>query len=189
MIDPSDLAFDIDGVCADTMTLFLDIARQEYNVRGIHYEDIACYNLDECLDMDADLISTIVQRLIDGRDIASLKPMEGVAEVLARVCRIRNPILFITARSNPDPIRNWIVDMLHLEPSSIEVVATGTFEGKVDVLLNRNITCFVEDRLETCFSLQEAGVTPILFKQPWNRQPHPFVEVSSWKELESLIRF
>jgi 5'(3')-deoxyribonucleotidase len=59
----------------------------------------------------------------------------------------------------------------------------------VDVLSKRNVSYFVEDRLETCFSLYEAGVTPILFKQPWNRRKHPFMEVSDWRELESLIGF
>jgi hypothetical protein len=56
-------------------------------------------------------------------------------------------------------------------------------------LTERNISCFVEDRLETCYPLREAGVTPILFRQPWNRKRHPFTEVGSWQELESMIRF
>ena len=70
-----------------------------------------------------------------------------------------------------------------------DIVATGSFEAKADVLLERNVTCFVEDRLDTCFLLERAGITPILFKQPWNRQPHGFVEVGSWSELEALIHF
>jgi hypothetical protein len=35
MIDPGTLAFDIDGVVADTMTLFLEIARDEFNINSI----------------------------------------------------------------------------------------------------------------------------------------------------------
>jgi uncharacterized HAD superfamily protein len=46
MIDPTSVAFDIDGVVADTMTLFLDIARQEYNLNSIQYSDITSYKLD-----------------------------------------------------------------------------------------------------------------------------------------------
>ena len=57
------------------------------------------------------------------------------------------------------------------------------------MLLEKNITCFVEDRLDTCYRLQDAGIRPIVFKQPWNREPHPFVEVGSWKQLEDLIDF
>jgi len=45
MINPASVAFDIDGVIADTMTLFLDIARDVFHINGIRYEDILSYNL------------------------------------------------------------------------------------------------------------------------------------------------
>ena len=47
----------------------------------------------------------------------------------------------------------------------------------------------MEDRLETCWRLQDAGIVPILFKQPWNREPHPFLQIEDWQELEGLIDF
>ena len=71
----------------------------------------------------------------------------------------------------------------------MEIVATGSFEAKTDILLERHISFFVEDRLETCFSLAEAGITPVLFKQPWNRANSRFVEVDTWHDLEKLIEF
>ncbi len=88
-----------------------------------------------------------------------------------------------------DSIVEWIHRVLPLDPAVIEVIATGSFDGKTDVLLRKEVSYFVEDRLETCFALMEAGVTPILFKRPWNRKKNPFVEVASWPELESLIAF
>lgn len=189
MIDPSSLAFDIDGVFADTMTLFLDIARQEYKIHGVKYEDITCYTLKECIDIDPVLIEEIINRIMDGRHKAPLKPMTGATHVVSRLGRLHRPILFVTARLYREPIYEWIKDVLSLEDGAVEVVATGSFDAKIDVLSSRNISYFVEDRLETCFHLQEAGVTPILFKQPWNRKRHPFMEVGTWKELESFIEF
>ena len=189
MIDPSSLAFDIDGVLADTMTLFLDIAREEYKIRDVKYEDITCYILEECVDIDPVLIETILTRIMNGTHKASLKPMPGARNVLTRLGRLHTPILFVTARPYGEPIYEWIQSVLPLDPDSIEVVATGSFDAKVDVLSSRHISYFVEDRLETCYPLFEAGVTPIIFKQPWNRKRHPFVEVGTWKELESLIKF
>jgi len=189
MIDPSSLAFDIDGVIADTMTLFLDIAREEYKIYDINYEDITCYILEECVDMDPTIIDTILTRIMDGTHQASLKPMPGAKKVLARISRLHGPILFVTARPIREPIYEWIQSVLSFDSGSIEVIATGSFDAKVDVLLNRDISYFVEDRLETCYPLFNAGVTPIIFKQPWNRRHHPFVEVGTWKELESLIEF
>jgi hypothetical protein len=37
--------------------------------------------------------------------------------------------------------------------------------------------------------LQDAEVQPVLYRQPWNREQHPFVEVGSWDELQALIEF
>ena len=189
MIDPTSLAFDIDGVFADTMTLFLDIAREEFKINDVSYKDITCYILEECLDMDPDLIETILIRIMNGTHRPPLKPIDGATRVLTRLARIHRPILFVTARPYGEPIYKWIQSMLPLKDDSIEVVATGSFDAKIDVLSSRDISYFVEDRLETCYPLFEAGVTPILFKQPWNRKRHPFMEVGSWKELESLIEF
>ncbi len=189
MIDPASVAFDVDGVFADTMTLFIDIAREEYNIDRIRYEDITCYTLEECLDIDATLIDQIITRIMNGSHTMPLKPMKGATDVLTRLGWRHSPILFVTARSSRRPIYHWIQRVLPLCHDSIDVVATGSFEAKVEVLSNREISYFVEDRLETCFPLQEAGITPVLFKQPWNRKRHPFVEVSTWRELESLIEF
>ena len=189
MIDPASVAFDIDGVLADTMTLFFDIAREEYDITGIKPEDITCYMVEECLDIDKEIIEAIIARIVDGRHSAPLNPIDGAPEVLNRLVRRQGPLLFVTARPYLGTIYDWVLDILQLEPDSIEIITTGSFERKSDVLLSRNISYFVEDRLETCFFLKEAGITPVLFKQPWNREKHPFIEVGTWKELESLIEF
>ena len=187
MIDPVSLAFDIDGVIADTMTLFIDIARDEYHINGIKYEDITCYSLEECLDIDKSIIKEIIIKILDGSYSSGLKPIDGAPEILPRICKSSDPVLFVTARPYAGPICEWIQNVFSLGASAIEVITTGSFEGKADVLLERNMSYFVEDRLETCFSIQAAGITPVLFKQPWNREIHPFIEVGSWNELEALV--
>ena len=187
MIDPKRVAFDIDGVIADTMTLFLEIARDEFNVDGIRYEDITRYNLADCLDLDLEIINRVVTKILDGDHRAALKPIAGASEVLSRIAKNHSPVVFVTARPYIGPIGDWLVDVMALDPAACDVVATGTHEGKAEILLRRSISCFVEDRLETCYVLQDAGIKPVLFRQPWNREPHPFVEVGNWRELEALI--
>jgi len=189
VIDPASVAFDIDGVFAGTMTLFIDIARDEYDIDGIGYEDITCYQLEDCLDIDKTIIWDIITKLLDGTYAAPLNAIEGASEVLTRLGGEYRPLLFVTARPYPGPIYDWILNALALDSNSIEVVTTGSFEGKADELLQRGISYFVEDRLETCFLLKEVGIIPVLFRQPWNRDPHPFREVGTWSELESLIKF
>ncbi len=189
MINPASVAFDVDGVLADTMTLFLDIAREEFNIHEIRYEDFTSYNLEECIRMDPVVQETIISRIVNGGYAAELRAFDGAAEVLTRLGRQFAPLLFVTARPHSGPIDAWIRKMLPLSFRDIQIVATGAYEAKADVLLQRRISYFIEDRIETCFALDSAGITPVLFRQPWNRRRHPFREVGSWRELEALIDF
>jgi 5'(3')-deoxyribonucleotidase len=187
-VDPARIAFDIDGVIADTMRLFLDIARDEFEVTGIRYEDITRYNLSECIDLSAEIIDRVIVRLLEGGYRARLDPIPGAPEVLERLTRC-GPVLLVTARPAIGPIGDFIRGILPETGERIAIVATGCFNAKTDVLLERGITHFVEDRLETCFALDAAGITPILYAQPWNREPHPFIEVASWDQIDGLIRW
>ena len=189
MIDPALVAFDIDGVVADTMTLFIEIARDEFNIDGIRYEDITRYNLADCLSLDLEIIDSVVTKILNGDHRAALKPIAGAPEVLARLAKNHRPVVFVTARPYIGPIGDWLVDAMALNPDAYVVVATGSHEGKAEILLQRQVSYFVEDRVETCYALRAAGIMPVLFKQPWNREPHPFLEVGSWVELDALIDF
>ncbi len=188
-ITPGFLAFDIDGVVADTMNLFLDIARVKHNITSMRYEDIVCYSLEECLDMDPAVLESIISDLIDGNYTIPLKPMDGVKPVLTRLSGEAKPLLFVTARPYPGPVNCWLDEQFGFGAKDVEIISTGSFDAKADILLERGITHFVEDRLDTCHLLSECGITPILYRQPWNRETHPFMEVSSWREIESLIAF
>lgn len=189
MIDPMTVAFDVDGVIADTMTLFLELARRDYGITGLNYEDITSYSLEDSLAMDPEVIRTILNRIIAGDYTDPLPAIDGAGPVLSRISEYRSPLLFVTARPFPGPISDWMCDLLGIEPAAVQVVATGTYQAKAKVLHESGIRCFVEDRLETCYRLQEEGIEPVLYRQPWNRESHPFIEVGNWQELENLIAF
>ncbi len=188
-IDPASLAFDIDGVVADIMTLFIDIARIRFDIDHIGYNDVTRYNLEECLDIDPNIINMVIDDILTGNYAVSLKPVLGAGEVLTRINQQQSPVLFVTARPSQGSLLSWMEETLLLPAACAKIIATGSFEAKADELKQRDISVFVDDRLETCFDLAQAGITPILFKQPWNREKHPFMEVGSWQELESLIEF
>jgi phosphoglycolate phosphatase-like HAD superfamily hydrolase len=105
MINPASLAFDIDGVVADTMRLFLDIVRDVHNINSIRYEDIYCYNVVECTGLDQEIVDSAVERLLNGNYSAILEPLQGAADVLTRIERHHSPLLFVTARPYLGPIR------------------------------------------------------------------------------------
>lgn len=186
-IDPSTLAFDIDGVVADTMTLFLDIAGKDYGITGIKREDISDYDLRKCLDIDESVLWKILTRIVTGKYRFTLRPHDGAISVISRLVMNSPPVLFVTARPLGGHITKWLRSNLGIEDNGIEVVATGSFEDKAEVLKSKNIRYFVEDRLETCYHLAKEGIEPIVFVQPWNRRPHPFREVRDWTELSGMI--
>ena len=189
MVTPGNIAFDIDGVFADTMGLFLEIARKDYGINHIRYEDITEYFLEECIDIDPEIIRVVINRILEGDFESELRPIEGSVEVLSEIAEL-HPLLFVTARPQVSTIQEWVCGILPLKPSDIKVIATGTFEGKTDVLIEHGIKYFVEDYLETCNMLSGHAITPILFCQPWNRAPrHPFMEVRTWAEIRALVNF
>jgi 5'(3')-deoxyribonucleotidase len=186
-LSPETTAFDVDGVIADTMRLFIDIARESFQINNLRHEDITTYHLDECLDLAPDTIEAIIRQILDGSHGLHLHAIAGCRRAMARFAGNGQAVRFVTARPGADVIRPWLESTLPLRPDQIEVVATGSFEAKADVLHAEGIRVFVEDRLETCFLLSQTGITPILFIQPWNRFPHPFREVASWEELAALM--
>lgn len=186
MIDPRKIGFDIDGVVANTMQLFLDILLNVYGVDHVAMDDIDRYDLKACLDIDPQIITAINQSINEGSYAGRLEPMDGAAGVLKRLS-VYGPIRMVTARPYPGPIEPWVAQEFSLNGYPAKITATGGFDNKAEVLKAENIEYFVEDRLETCFLLQDHDITPVLFAQPWNRRSHPFREVADWKQLESLI--
>ncbi|MEJ2091327.1 MAG: hypothetical protein P8X65_03950 [Syntrophobacterales bacterium] len=181
------LAFDIDGVVADIMTTFLDMAQERHGPHDFRYDDITTFYLEECLGLDPRIIATLIRELIDRPHELPVNPFPHAVPVLSRLAE-EVPLLFVTARDRPEPIQLWLNRTLASVPSrSIWVMATGDPDTKLHYLRAHAIEYFVEDRLETCFDLARAGITPIVFAQPWNRQPHPFLEVSGWPELATLL--
>jgi hypothetical protein len=175
-------------VVADIMTTFLALARERYDCgHQLRYEHITTFSLEECLDLEPRIIAELIRELIDRPHQLAVEPFPEAVAVLTRLAR-ETPLLFVTARDRAGPIRTWLQRTLAtVPPQDIRVVATGDPDSKLHYLREQKIRFFVEDRLETCLHLSGHGITPILFAQPWNRQPHPFLEVADWPALASLL--
>lgn len=186
MIERQHLAFDIDGVVANTMQLFIDICRDVYDIHHLRYEQMTVYDLNQCLDIGPEIIQAVVQRITEGDYPCQMAPIAGAVDVLKRLGQLET-IRMVTARPHLGPIEPWVAHHLGMDNGRVKISATGSFEAKPDLLASERITHFVDDRLDTCYLLQERQITPILFVQPWNRQPHPFIEVDSWKALAHMI--
>lgn len=185
-IAPEEIAFDVDGVVADTFHLFVAKARSEYGYQ-FEYEDITEYDFMKVLDMEVEASDAIIQGLLESPLESGLLPISGAVDVLTRLSFLA-PLHFVTARSQKEPILNWVEHQLpEVDRDRIRIEVTGVHTEKIPVLIEMGFKYFVEDRLDTCPLLEQNGITPILFEQPWNKKPHPYQVVRDWEEISMLI--
>lgn len=185
---PCDLAFDVDGVFADSFRLFAETVRNDYGI-SIEYEAITEYEFWKVMNIDEGICQEIVRKILDFPLEIGIQPINGAVEVLTRLLNV-GPLLFVTARPDGNAILKWIQMNLGLaDTDCICVESTGAADEKLPVLLKHGVKYFVEDRLETCYILDQTPVTPIVFEQPWNKRPHPFRTVRSWDEISAMIEW
>ncbi len=186
-IKPNEIAFDIDGVVADTMASFIKVAKERYGIEGIRREDIKSYWLEDCLPIDEKIIGEIIGEILKDPFNTDLKPMDGAVEVLTKLAK-KSSLVFVTARPIKEPIVEWLRTTLkQVDKSYINVIATGRHEAKIDVLKKLNISYFLEDHLDTCIQLFDAGIGAIVYDHPWNQGKTPFLRIKKWAELKGLL--
>jgi len=188
-IDPCLLAFDIDGVVADTMAVFVRLAHERYGLTHLSQQDMLCYNLYECLGLEKQIIDDLIRLTLDDRHTMQIPPVADAPEVLMELAGVA-PLRFITARLHPEPITQWLFSVLPRVPRErITVIASGAPETKLDILSGLEIRYFVDDRIETCRRLKEAGIEPLLFDQPWNRNEPAdgLIRIQNWMQLKSWL--
>ncbi len=186
-IKPDKIAFDIDGVVADTMASFIKVAKEDYGIEGIKREEITSYWLEDCLPIPDEIIGEIISKILEDPFKTGLKPIKGAVEVLTELSQ-KSPLTFVTARPVKEPIVSWLKQtLIYVDPQRINVIATGKHEAKVNVLKELGISYFLEDHLETCLQIFEAGIKAIVYDQPWNQGNTPFLRVKNWTELKKLL--
>ena len=165
-INPAHIGFDIDGVVADTGGAFIRIAREEYGLHSISLKDITFYEVVNCLDVDQKIIDDIFTRLHDKPLSSGIQPMEDSIKVLHRLAE-ETSLTFITARPEKEPIDIW--------------------HNKAPYIKNLGLRYFVDDRLQTCKRLAGEGITPLVYKQPWNMGDHDLQTVDNWQDIHALF--
>lgn len=187
MIQPTELAFDIDGVVADTMSVFVRLAHNRYGLSHLSKEDMTCYNLYSCLNLEREVIDELICLTLDDEHTLQIPPMPMAPDVLTELAN-HGPLRFVTARIWPESIIGWLQQTLpEVSPENIQVIATGLPEAKLAILKDLQVRYFVEDRLETCHLLAQDGIQPLLYDQPWNRVPNQFPCFDSWLQLRQII--
>ncbi len=183
------VSFDVDGVVGDIFGHFAAVAAAEFGITGLDFDSVKNYTqLDKELGLPRETIYRIVQKMLFGEWAMRLKPYPGAADLLSRWGQTRR-LLFVTARPDGSPVEDWLRGLLAGLPSDrIEVLIVSDPDYKANLLVEKKIQAFVEDRLDTCFQIAaKTNIRAIIFDQPWNRHWHPFEVVKSWAEIETLV--
>lgn len=185
---PWELAFDVDGVVADTMAVFVEVVRERLGISHFSKDHIYEYDLSKCIpDVDKEVINELVCLILSDEYTLKVPPCPGAPEFLRKLSKFA-PLRFVTARVWPESITKWLYNLLPDVPKeSIQVVATGDPEKKTSILKEMNIKVFVEDRWDTCVKLHTEGFGVIVYDQPWNRKGSKFPRISHWHELKDFI--
>lgn len=188
-IDPREIAFDIDGVVADTMDVFVRLARERYGLMELTKADMSCYNLHDCLGLKKEIIDGLICLTLDDENTLTIPAVPGAPGILTEMAR-EAPLRFVTARIWPESITEWLHRTLPgVAPEKITVIATGAPETKPQVLGELGVRYFVDDRVETCRRLKTAGIQPFLFVQPWNRNEPAdgCIRIENWAQLREWV--
>jgi uncharacterized protein len=187
LIAPEHLGFDIDGVVADTMAVFVRLAQERYGLLDLTKDHLNQYDLFRCLSLDRSIIEDLICLTLDDEHTLQIPACPGAPEVLTELSR-HAPLRFVTARIWPESITEWLYQQLPGVPRErIQVIATGAPEAKLKILQDLGVRYFVEDRLETCHFLAQDGIYPVVFDQPWNRMVTPFPRIHSWGQLRECL--
>ena len=168
------------------MEAFIRLAEEDYAIKVIPGE-ITDFMVEECLDIEPDIINHIFTRLMLDPLGEGLMPMKNAISVLEKFAE-EAPLSFITARPEAEPIAEWL--KVHLSNSafaSSKLIATGDHDVKADHILAMGLTHFIDDRAVTCNLLaKETGITPIVYSQPWNFGRHTLHFVDNWQGIKKL---
>jgi len=186
-IPPGQIGFDFDGVIADIGETFIRLACTEHGYCSLDLNSITTFQVEECLDIPFETVTRIFQDILTDSISTGLKPIAGAVETLGRMSE-RTDVTIITARPEIEPVREWLA--FHCGPETAEritVVSSGDHDDKERYIRQHDLAYFVDDRVHTCVQLAEAGLTPVVFSQPWNRGQHDLASVESWGELSTML--
>ncbi len=186
-IATNEIGFDFDGVVADIGEAFIRMACLEHNYCSFGLEDITSFDVEQCLPIPKNIIEQIFTDILNDSLTTGLRPLNDAVDVLSDMTKT-GQVTIITARLFESPVHDWLDTFFPVESKNkITLIAMGDHDNKVRYAQDHKLKFFVDDRLETCHQMNAADITPLVYRQPWNRNFGTIPSVSSWQEIRSLI--
>ncbi len=185
-IHPATLGLDFDGVIGDIGEAFLRVACTQHGYCDIDINAITNFTVEGCTVIPSETVIQIFIDIMEDSLGTGLKPLPGAMQALQQFAK-EGRVTIITARTIKEPVALWLEHFLDPETcSKIDIIAMSDHDNKVNFCKERGLTHFMDDRGETCQQMQDAGILPILFRQPWNLRFENFITVNNWQEVLKL---
>lgn len=183
------IGLDIDGVVADSFSVFLRELNKHY---GKDFTKIDNYNMAKLYDVAGDDLSNFFTVNMEYLYTAP-KPMEGAVETIHSWLEAGHEIIFITARrcgAEEEVTLKWF-EQNGIPGNKIIFVggASKTFAVK-----ENGIDIFVEDFMTNALEIAVLGVPVLLLDSPYNqgKLPKGVTRCYNWQEIvlniEKLIK-
>jgi hypothetical protein len=195
MVEQTDTAFDLDGVVMDSIDIFRmhfwDVFGIDMGEPKIHHNQFNFIELEskglgyETFGPEIPVALAKYHHIIP--------PVEGSIKALERFhFDMGEPLLFVTAREPSHPVKQATYRWLDhaLVGAKYEVIFVESSTDKVQVLKDRGINYFVDDRYRTCHTLCEQLTMMFMFNQNWNTgRPVKVANIQRINDLMEMIDF
>lgn len=158
------IGLDIDGVIVDYASAMLPLL-SEICGRPIEYQDLGNRDLGDALNIDGKTVTYVWERVLISNFLRNAQPINGAIAGLSALSQ--HEIWLVTGR--PASMRHLTELWFQKKNVKYNNMVFDRIENKLAV--GRGFDVFVEDYLEEACAIAEAGVSSILFDQPWNQAP------------------
>ena len=178
------IGVDIDGVIADSYTVWLQELNRHY---GKNITVLKDYEMHLVFDVPWDDMNDFFVRNTE-KLLSMPKPVPGAKEGIESLIREGHEVIYVTARTPEEEA----VTMRWLAKYGIpyeHVLFTG-FNSKVNLVKQWGMAAFVEDYLVNARAIAETGVAVLLYNASYNQGELPvgITRCHNWQQVLDEIR-
>lgn len=187
------IAIDVDEVLCPMLKHLNKHYKKSYRKSPLPLANPIQYNFAKHYNISVDESKQLVKSFYDSPECLEMKPLEGSIEEIKRLKK-RHNLGIITGRQHYGKDATYKFLDTYFPDMFDFVICTNSFslEGKE---LQKHKACqlmdcdiLIDDSLENCKSIQQEGITPILFgNYSWNTPDCHMYHIYHWKELRYLI--